>query len=545
MDYSQKWKERNAKIRMYSSAVSLNPDSREGVELSNRIKDDVNSDKQFRKYVSKMQNRAEAVAYCFDMNGAQLYVDKYLRKFLEEYNSRLFRGYGAQLPASFNIMRAFVEPDDQALVFRLLDEEVYSISINILLDYITDPSIEFDKNFYFREIEEFKICEVNMFGGYADFSMPGDDEHIFCGAAYVREHDEISVVGIFGKKNPDTKPELWATKDGVFFPGKEFIKKDKEEYDVSDELLFDNPKYSPLILMMRIDVSERKIQARYALEEKKDIFNVLTDDPQAFEIPGEVEGLADRVQESKEKLQKYNGMFSFLELLPYTSRLVRDRDDDLQSERHPTLLRQKNTSSIAKTVKKYLSQQEISNYVMVRTLAGSDFISGSFDIPNSGFKTEIRGYWRTLPLGTMGADKFGHPVQGKTWVTLQENWYEASAGAAESDVSATKVDINPKSDAIGYIYVMRSAIHPKDVYKVGYTVNDPNDRASQLSSATGQYDNFNVVQSWHVRGPRELEREIHLRLKQFRLNKRREFFCLKYEKIREVIEEVSRNFIEE
>jgi hypothetical protein len=160
-------------------------------------------------------------------------------------------------------------------------------------------------------------------------------------------------------------------------------------------------------------------------------------------------------------------------------------------------------------------------------------------MPDSGLKIETKGFWKTLPLGVVGADKHGRPVQGKTWVQTQHSWFESLGFDTSSIGRSVKVDVaNIDAADVGYIYVMRSAAHPKNVYKIGFTVVSPDARSHQLTAETGQPDMFNVVQSWKVKNPRAIERQVHIQLKTYRVNAGREFFQLRYEDIRTVIEKV-------
>ena len=85
---------------------------------------------------------------------------------------------------------------------------------------------------------------------------------------------------------------------------------------------------------------------------------------------------------------------------------------------------------------------------------------------------------------------------------------------------------------------MRNASHGRDIYKIGYTTKPVEERAAQLSNTTGQPDVFIIVETWKVRVPRTIEHEVHEILKDHRVNRRREFFQLKYEKISAVIRRV-------
>ncbi len=77
----------------------------------------------------------------------------------------------------------------------------------------------------------------------------------------------------------------------------------------------------------------------------------------------------------------------------------------------------------------------------------------------------------------------------------------------------------------GHIYCLVNDGMP-GLVKIGMTHEDPEDRAKELSSATGVPYPFRVVISKRVVNPREKEHAIHELLSAlgFRINEKREFF---------------------
>ena len=80
-------------------------------------------------------------------------------------------------------------------------------------------------------------------------------------------------------------------------------------------------------------------------------------------------------------------------------------------------------------------------------------------------------------------------------------------------------------EAEGYIYCLTNACMP-GLVKIGMTMDDPEDRARELSSVTGVPSPFQVAISKRIVKPREKERAIHDLLSSigFRVNDKREFF---------------------
>lgn len=91
-------------------------------------------------------------------------------------------------------------------------------------------------------------------------------------------------------------------------------------------------------------------------------------------------------------------------------------------------------------------------------------------------------------------------------------------------------------DSSAYVYVLRCPAHGKDIYKVGYTDRDPEDRARELSRATASPTPFLVVQAWAVKDGRAAERAAHSALEKYRVDQSREFFQVGYVDLREALE---------
>ena len=76
----------------------------------------------------------------------------------------------------------------------------------------------------------------------------------------------------------------------------------------------------------------------------------------------------------------------------------------------------------------------------------------------------------------------------------------------------------------GIVYIMRSAAHALEVYKIGLTRRTATERAKDLSYETGVPLPFGVLAQWEVGDCAGIEALIHERLAAYRVNERREFF---------------------
>lgn len=77
----------------------------------------------------------------------------------------------------------------------------------------------------------------------------------------------------------------------------------------------------------------------------------------------------------------------------------------------------------------------------------------------------------------------------------------------------------------GFVYVLRNVCMP-GIYKIGMTDRAPSQRAEELSSGTAVPTAFEVVCFAEVDEAVKVEREIHARLAEFRVEPNREFFAL-------------------
>lgn len=75
----------------------------------------------------------------------------------------------------------------------------------------------------------------------------------------------------------------------------------------------------------------------------------------------------------------------------------------------------------------------------------------------------------------------------------------------------------------GFVYVLGNECMP-GIYKIGFTTNHPQVRANQLSASTSCPTPFEIYACVGAESPEKMERDIHERLSNFRINDSREFF---------------------
>ena len=91
-----------------------------------------------------------------------------------------------------------------------------------------------------------------------------------------------------------------------------------------------------------------------------------------------------------------------------------------------------------------------------------------------------------------------------------------------------------------YVYVLVNKSMP-DMVKIGMTVREVEERAKEISGATGVPTPFKLEYIFRCSNGMELESEIHRHLKEFRPNNQREFFDISLDKAMEAVKFLGSN----
>ena len=118
-----------------------------------------------------------------------------------------------------------------------------------------------------------------------------------------------------------------------------------------------------------------------------------------------------------------------------------------------------------------------------------------------------------------------------------DQWEDVKYFTSRKKLSYTNRD----GDHDSWVYVLSNPSQP-GILKIGYTSNTPEERARQLSNATGVALPYVVEYAYSCWNGLELEKDIHERLNEYRLTKQREFFQIDLEEAKEIIEEVGKNY---
>jgi len=91
----------------------------------------------------------------------------------------------------------------------------------------------------------------------------------------------------------------------------------------------------------------------------------------------------------------------------------------------------------------------------------------------------------------------------------------------------------------GFVYVLSSKIYEKNIYKIGSTYGLPEERAEQLSSTEMLYK-YKVDYFIKIKDAEYYEKLVHKFLKDYRIEKNREFFQINLSQIKDCLKQVSK-----
>jgi len=125
-----------------------------------------------------------------------------------------------------------------------------------------------------------------------------------------------------------------------------------------------------------------------------------------------------------------------------------------------------------------------------------------------------------------------------TLTPLEDGWDKVTYYTARKYNMYANRDGNYDS----WVYVLSNPTVP-NMLKIGYTKNLPEERAKQLSNATGVALPYKVEWAFHCFDGFGLEQEVHHKLESYRVNNNREFFQVTLDEAKETIEELGKRYV--
>lgn len=483
------------------------------------------------------------------LSNCDFLTENSLRHFLAEFNNRAWK-YGLRsMPVMFNIMEAFFNYRKPEIYFELIEEENYLISFFDFIDHITSREFDDNKNLIDENITSDIIYNFNVGKDLEEIKFKNDayEEFIVAGVSIIRRENEITVLMVTGKKKTEN---LSIDKDSFKFDTqnpnkseiideiKETLKTEEIEYEYLDE----DKKFIKVLVAARIDLETMTIDARYVAEETNLMFNVVTDEIDGFlKENGDFisEELKTAYENSREKIEGFNPIFEVIKLSLYLPYFFNSKEDAIVEEVLDTKFKKQFSSPLTKRKFNNVFGFKASTKSLYSIDTDNVLSPDKIKLRDDLFKVQTDGYWKKLGLDEIGLDKKGNPIHGRTWVNQNLSWFEAK----EEDLVVEKETELFIGKNAGFIYILRNPTMDKNIFKIGLTRNEVDDRVNQLSK-TSVPDKFYKSQEWNVKDCVKAEKEIHSRLNDYRVDPRREFFKIDYDKaikvIKEVIDEVNK-----
>ncbi|PFG08333.1 T5orf172 domain-containing protein [Marinobacter sp. LV10MA510-1] len=492
-----------------------------------------------KEYTKKLFNEAVATCEVQELNGAGLPADSLLREYNTEYNNRVFNHSLHQLPSSFNVVEAFNTFIPPSATFSINKEIDCIFSFDDFLDFVTSEDCPEDTDNLSEFFEEGTVYSFNSVDEPSNslFSTAAADQFGILSISLVKHKSEVSVVMLAGQKcdlDEKTKSLDIDMSKGQMFNG---IMPD-DSLKVEAVPLLPNSDLWRTIVLVRFDLDTSTIDARYIYQDAGRSFTGFSDDINCFlDHKGNFHSkeLEDSFKTQNTKIEEYASLFELCKTALFLPVFRGKYEDTISIERHPTKFGEKrNRPSFTKTNKLAKIDLKIAfrNVENIQPINRTPPSRREFTAPD--LKVETSGYWKKLEFQSKGEDKNSSPIQGRTWVSKTLEWKEAS----NKPISVKVVSSSSNTENEGYIYVMRSAAHDKNVFKVGLTRRAPEERSKELSRSTSSPDHFHVMEEWDVEDCVLAEKLIHEKLSEFRVNPKREYFKAPYKEIFKVIDEV-------
>lgn len=501
-------------------------------------------------------------------SGCGLAADKLIRQMAVEYTHRYASSGIYSQPISFNYIEPFlhIKLIDQTAPYAEIEEEFNHLFYPLdFFDFVTLPS---NDNFLISSLlllPEDKIYHFSINGEVTDITFLNGAQREFAVAAFsmVRRRGSLHWYLLGGEQLSE---EEWKERSN---DQREFdiasINPDKKAFieesiegrgsTLGPPLPLEGTKYHVrTVVAGEFDLGEKKHLSRCCMTEYKNTFDVVCDDPEIFAGFTDREKVEQVLVNMNERFNRCNVLWSlaesFFQLPRYFEARVALNYSDFKISRKK-IQSKKGGAGLR------------SNYSVVSALerSGSQKTSAIISIRLPHYEVETEGHWKVIGKEEFGEDRHGNSILGRTWVSSATKWkhkHEKNPIFVKDTIQSAKLKLEEYQEAVnssqvpgqenmddrvdvGELYVMRCPAMKDTIFKVGFTKGKSEDRAKQLSSATGVPLAFVVVKSWRHVEARKLEKEVQMMLAPYQVNNAREFYHATYEKIESIIERIIRS----
>jgi hypothetical protein len=161
---------------------------------------------------------------------------------------------------------------------------------------------------------------------------------------------------------------------------------------------------------------------RYVNVDHGNHYSVLTDDADALRIGMDEESFNKWRAKDGEDLRRYDVLFSALASLIFLPSVFLEETEHIADVEFKTTCFSSQSEKHVKTAIKELGTGCCVNSALVRCLARAvpRGLEDAREIKPPDMEFQSEGYWRKLSPGTIGQDKDGNPIVGRSWVTRTE-----------------------------------------------------------------------------------------------------------------------------
>lgn len=527
--------------------------------------------RKLRSEAKKIHHEYKKIFAYLSHSGAAYPIDKLLREMCIEYTHRYATaGYFSQ-PLNFNYFEAFCKIDfiknTIAPYVQPACEQDHLFNIIDYLDYTTSPDGTAFTLEQLKSLPEGQVYHFTTNGDLTDFTFlsPHEREFVVSGFSMVRHNHFLH----------------WYLLGGEIFSEQEWQEEECDENDIEIENI---PAYKRDFLKENMakqgidaglpvalegtntalrtvvagetNLDTSKHLARCYMSERENFFNVVCDDPELL-LP---------VRNQKERDELINTMQNRVERASVLWNLA---ETMFQLPSYFAFKVQMQKSIVAKSGQSLRKGAKSKRGVDVKFHRVSAIEVTEITTPmvmaytSASYEVETEGHWRRLrKRENYGRGPNGEAVRGRTWIRSSNKWRERRSGPriiyVKSSVAAAKTTAKEiiaaarnaetkqtndgttvfnKGETQGVLYVLRCISMKDGVYKIGWTSGSAQERAKELSTATGVPSSFVVVDSWKHKDPEALESNVHAMLDPYRINQGREFFQVEFDVIKRLIEE--------
>jgi len=503
-----------------------------------------NSPKLWKKLKKQFETGRKIVKVQLN-NGLEEENEDTLRYYLMEFADRFLK-YGPQsFPSSFNTLEPFFTYNHHNSILQLhSEEESYGVSLVDFLDFVTEKDFELDKIDFYQNIPENVIYHFTFTTGFDEINFSNNGKtFIVGGLSLARQGNEVSILIQAGESFDKLEAEnhfkeYTRLKVGQSLsPFKKALGMKLENRDEPGVVYFKerNDLWAHNIGAL-FDLQDNRIDIRFVARDENISFKVLTDDFNAIFYRQESlpqENFKEFYKNHVNELNNYDAIFDFAKYCLALPFYVFEKEERIVDVTYETKL---NT-----IIKGPFSKREFSSVSGKYKVFAKPFyyleskeqtVIKSDELSDDSFKVEKTGFWKRLNIDEEGFDKKGNKIIGKTWVERNDIYYSTSKGVTKIE----QVE-NFEGENAGYIYIMRQPVHEENIFKVGLTKRNTEQRKRELSN-TSSPDKFFIINSYPTKDCSEAEKRIHKRLDKYRLTTRREFFRCDLRIIMEACEEI-------